>query len=177
MYSGTGAVPVALVFRVVHVGVRTPVQTAVVQVSFVHINPSWLHVTVGYVYTLEAVKQVFNDSLFNYLVTLFLLNRHLKSHTHLDDAVDHRLCGLFDVAVTGDHKQRVLEVPARSAVSVSPTQNHIFLPVQVAILFLQSLKNLNTKNANVSMTTITPVYRSICFQSIPRGILFIMLLA
>lgn len=47
-------VPVSLVLGVVQVGVRTSVQTAAIQLSSAPVNPAWLHVTMGYVYTLEA---------------------------------------------------------------------------------------------------------------------------
>lgn len=44
----------SLVLRIVQVGVRTSVQAAVVQLPFAPVNPAWLHVAMGYVYTLET---------------------------------------------------------------------------------------------------------------------------
>lgn len=64
--------------------------------------------------------------------------------TNLDDAINQRLDGLFDVTFTGDHEQGVLEIPSWSTVCVCPTQNNIILTIQVAIFLLQCLQNLHT---------------------------------
>lgn len=45
--------PVSLVFRVVEVRVRTPVQAAVLQLSAAPVDPAGPHSVVGYVYALE----------------------------------------------------------------------------------------------------------------------------
>ena len=52
MHSGV-CVPMSLIFRVVQVWQRTPVQAAVLQLFTVPVDPAGPHVTVGYVYTLE----------------------------------------------------------------------------------------------------------------------------
>lgn len=64
--------PVPLVLRVVQVGVRTSVQTAVVQNSFVPVDPAWPHITVGYVYTLEYKIHIHKPALcwVGYIYTL-----------------------------------------------------------------------------------------------------------
>lgn len=63
--------------------------------------------------------------------------------TNLDNAINQRLDGLFDVTFTGDHEQGVLEIPSWSTVCVCPTQNNVILTIQVAIFLLQCLQNLH----------------------------------
>lgn len=77
----------------------------------------------------------------------------IKTHTHLNNAVDQRLDGSLDVTAC-DHEQRVLEISAGSTVSVSPTQNNVILPVQIPVLPLQCLQNLHTH---------THTYCFVCF--------------
>ena len=48
-----GGIPAPLLLWVVEVGVWAPVATVLLQLSFIHEEPPWLHVPVGYVHTLR----------------------------------------------------------------------------------------------------------------------------
>lgn len=62
--------------------------------------------------------------------------------TYLHHSIDYGLYRWFNVAATGDHEERVLEISAKAWMCVCAAHDHIILSVKISILYFQLSQNL-----------------------------------